>query len=271
MIDLSALKFLDYIIILLISTSSIYGFYRGFLRSFISFTGWIISIILTYKFFPAVEAILSTYSSSKTLVIIAGNTMLLMVLLLCFGLINSIIYKLVANLHHSLINRLVGLLFGAMRGVLIITFLFFCYSVSLKLIIAKKEPLQQNDYYNFIASAQLFNTLEITNYHFEKMLPASFHNQILQITDIGSTTAEDPKLVKQYIKDLSIFLTKEQSDRINYKRQEMLSIESDENIDLMTLDAIYDIYTSQITDDSPHKLSQDDRLQIERLLEAKPY
>jgi membrane protein required for colicin V production len=271
MIDFSALKFLDYTIILLISVSSIYGFYRGLIKSAVSFLGWVAAIILTYKFFPSVEAILAIYTNSKTIVIIAGNSLLLVALLLCFALVNSIIYKLVSNLNHSIVNRLLGLVFGTLRGLLIVSFMFFSYSVSLKLIIAKKEPLTQSDYHSFIAKAQLFKTLETTNFHFEKILPASFHDKILRITDIGSSTDKDQKLVKKYIVQLSDLVTKEQCDQINYKRQEQISIESEENIDLMTLDALYDIYVAQHSNDSPKKLPEEDILKIERLLENKPH
>ena len=269
MIDFSTLKLLDYLIILLIFISSVYGFYHSLIKSMLSLLGWIAAIIFTYRLFPSVKAILATYISSNTLVVIVGNSLLLLSLLLCFTLINSLIYKLASNSNQSVMDRLMGLMFGILKSLLIVSFLFFSYSISLKLILSKQEPLQQKDYHNFIAKAQLFKILEKTNYYFETMFPLSFYTKSLEITSINYSTDNNQKLIQIYVEKLSSFASNSQIKYINYKRQEQFAITTKQNINLMTLDILYDIYLALLATGTEQRLLEEDVLKIEMLLKTK--
>ena len=97
-IEVHTFNYIDYIIITLMLCSTAYGFFRGFIASLISFSGWVLSIILTYKFYPQIELYLTKYINSKTLIVVVGSGLLLLGLLLVFGLINTVFYKLVKNI-----------------------------------------------------------------------------------------------------------------------------------------------------------------------------
>ena len=194
--DFSAMNYIDYMSLTIIFISIIFGFYRGFLTSSISLFGWIFSIILTYQFYPQIEQYLLNYIKNKVFVIILGSGGLLIILLVIFGILNSIFYKLIGKLKRNFFDRMVGILFGLVRGFLIVSFLFLCFSISLKLLDGKKHELSEKDYPSAITEAVTFELIKAGADGLEGILPESFNKRFDKIFHHMGKKEVDERFIK---------------------------------------------------------------------------
>lgn len=240
--DFSAMNYIDYMSLTIIFISIIFGFYRGFLTSAISLFGWIFSIILTYQFYPQIEQHLLNYIKSKIFVIILGSGGLLMILLAMFGILNSMFYKLIGNLKRNFFDRMAGILFGLVRGFLIVSFLFLCFSISLKLLDGKKHGLSEKDYPSAITEAITFELIKAGSDGLEGILPKSFNKRFDNI----SKKDVDERFIQNSIDKLTKFASDKQIKSINLKRQDLKSFESQETIEIKTLEFLLENYNEKL-------------------------
>ncbi|MFK7760559.1 MAG: CvpA family protein [Candidatus Midichloriaceae bacterium] len=248
--DFSAMNYIDYMSLTIIFISIIFGFYRGFLTSSISLFGWIFSIILTYQFYPQIEQYLLNYIKNKVFVIILGSGGLLIILLVIFGILNSIFYKLIGKLKRNFFDRMVGILFGLVRGFLIVSFLFLCFSISLKLLDGKKHELSEKDYPSAITEAVTFELIKAGADGLEGILPESFNKRFDKIFHHMGKKEVDERFIKNSIDKLSQFASDEQIQSINLKRQDLKSFESQETIEIKTLEFLLENYNKKIKNGS---------------------
>ena len=248
--DFSAMNYIDYMSLTIIFISIIFGFYRGFLTSSISLFGWIFSIILTYQFYPQIEQYLLNYIKNKVFVIILGSGGLLIILLVIFGILNSIFYKLIGKLKRNFFDRMVGILFGLVRGFLIVSFLFLCFSISLKLLDGKKHELSEKDYPSAITEAVTFELIKAGADGLEGILPESFNKRFDKIFHHMGKKEVDERFIKNSIDKLSQFASDEQIQSINLKRQDLKSFESQETIEIKTLEFLLEDYNKKIKNGS---------------------
>lgn len=245
--NLSAINYIDYMLFAILFISTIFGFYRGFIISAISFFGWISSIILTYQFYPEVEQYLLNYITSKVFVIIIGSIGLLSMLLIIFGVLNSVFYKLIGDFKRSFFDRMIGIFFGLIRGLLIISFLFLSFSISLKLLSGKKYTLSKKDYPSAIAEAITFELVKAGADALDSILPESFNERFDKIFYHANKKDVDKRFVKNSINKLTQFASEEQIKSINMERQDSKAFESQETIDIKTLEFLLDNYNEKLS------------------------
>ena len=249
-INFSAMNYIDYACITIVVISMIAGCYRGFIVSAISLLGWVLSIILTYQFYPQVEEYLSEFLKSKILIIVIGSGSLLVFLLIIFGVLNSLFYKLIGTLKKSFADRSVGLLFGLIRGVVIISFLFLCFSVSLKLLSGKKNDLTEKDYPTTIKNAMVFKLMGKGAFSLEAMLPESFNERLAKLYDHISDKDLDERFIQNSIDKLIEFASDNEIRNINLMRQDLSISESQEIIEVKTLKYLLKSYKKKLEDGS---------------------
>lgn len=249
-IDFNSMNYVDYIAIVVVIISSISGLYRGFITSAVSLLGWILAIVLTYQLYPQVEGYLSEHIKSKVMVIVVGSGGLLISLLIIFGIINSIFYKLIGDLKKSLLDMAIGLLFGAVRGLFIISFLFLCFSVSFKLLTGKKEELTEKDYPNAIANATSFKLMENGAAALKAFLPESFNEKFFKVSEGADGKELEKKFIQNSIDKLTEFTSDEEIKNINVMRQDLTATESEEEIEVKTLKYLFENYKEKLKDGS---------------------
>jgi uncharacterized membrane protein required for colicin V production len=249
-IDFSAMNYVDYVVMIVIIMSAIFGLYRGFITSAVSLLGWILAIVLTYQLYPQIEGYLSEHIKSKVMVIVVGSGGLLISLLIIFGIINSILYKLIGDLKKSLIDRVIGLFFGMVRGFFIISFLFLCFSISFKLLTGKKEELTGKDYPTAIANATSFKLMENGAAALKAFLPESFNEKFFKAQQDGDDKESEKKFVQNSIDKLTEFVTDEEVKNINVMRQDLTATESEHEIDIKTLKYLFDNYKEKLKNGS---------------------
>lgn len=111
------MNFFDYLIIIVIALSTIGSFFRGFTRELISLVIWIVGVFAALKWSPVIapHVLVSMHSS------LASYSVSFFVIFLSIWLIGLLISLAIRSVLHrvglGLLDRLVGLIFGFIRGV----------------------------------------------------------------------------------------------------------------------------------------------------------
>lgn len=121
-IDWVAFNWIDYAVIIIIVLSLLIGVVRGFVSEVISIITWVAAFLLAFKYAPPIATHLTFTDSPMTAYVIAFAV--IFVLVLVFGITTNV---LIRQLWHRTgvpaMDRILGLLLGIVRGVLIIAFI----------------------------------------------------------------------------------------------------------------------------------------------------
>lgn len=120
---LSALNWADYVVILIVAYTGFKGIKRGFMKETTSLITWILALILSVEFYKPLsntfESVISTASTRMILAFIA----IFIAVLIVGTLTGALLTKLIKMTGLSLPNRIAGMLFGIVKGFLIIVLL----------------------------------------------------------------------------------------------------------------------------------------------------
>ena len=241
------MNYFDYILVITILISMSFGFIRGGIATSLSLIGWILTVILTYKFYPHIEVLLSEHIKTKSVIVIVGNLLLIASLLLLFYIINTLIQRLFKE-EKSISMRALGVVVGVLRGVLFVLFLFFCYSISLK-ILAGSSDLKEKEFPQGILDSKSYGVLTHSSELIESMLPDDIQKQLKEIYQNEKKNEFDMKLVRHYVNVLKVYATHDEINHINIMRQDLLSMGQKDVIDIKTLEYLFGIYNKKKNND----------------------
>ncbi len=117
------LIFVDYIILAIIVVSAIVGLWRGFLREIISLATWGAAIAIGIIFSEDASAHLEPYVSVPSVRIVLAFGILFVATLFVGGLVNLLVNQIVKATGLSGTDRVVGFVFGIMRGAVLVAIL----------------------------------------------------------------------------------------------------------------------------------------------------
>lgn len=148
---MALLNWADYTILGVIGFSVIVSLTRGFVKEALSLATWIIAFWVAFKFVTPFSELLNSYIKSPSLRMLAAFGILFVVTLLLGALINYLLTRLISVTGLGGTDRVLGIIFGGARGVLVITAL---------LMAAKLTPMPKESWWQASVLIPYFVPLE---------------------------------------------------------------------------------------------------------------
>jgi len=115
------MSWLDIIIIGIVVLSALISLVRGFVKESISLASWVLAGFISLRYFEPLAQLLEPYISSPTIRAGSGFAILFVSTLIVGAIINYMASQMVSKTGLSGTDKSLGVVFGAARGVLIVT------------------------------------------------------------------------------------------------------------------------------------------------------
>ncbi|WP_235727477.1 CvpA family protein [Kangiella shandongensis] len=113
----------DWVILAIIGVSALISLLRGFVREALSLAGWIAAFFLAKFFYEPLSTLLVDHIETNSIRLGVSWAAIFIATLVVAGIINYLIGRMVDAAGMSGMDRLLGMFFGALRGVLIVALL----------------------------------------------------------------------------------------------------------------------------------------------------
>ena len=146
------MKFLDFLIGLLIFWGAYNGYQKGIVKQLASLLGIIAGIFLAKNFYPNLDLKLQkTFESEAGFISIISLISIFLITVLTFNIIAKILTKFLKKIALGVLNKIFGTVFGATKSILILCVIVFVFSKINNLVgIIKNEELHQSTFYSNI-------------------------------------------------------------------------------------------------------------------------
>jgi membrane protein required for colicin V production len=142
----------DVIIIFVIFLSALFSLIRGFVKEAISLASWIIAIWLAATFAPKLSAALPGNIESEAVRLAISFGLLFVLTLMVGALVNTLVSQVVRKTGLGGADRIFGVVFGLLRGGLIIVVF---------VLIGSMTPLPENDWWQSSSLLKWFEGIAI--------------------------------------------------------------------------------------------------------------
>lgn len=139
-----SLHWLDYVVIGIVGLSILTGLFRGFVKELVALCVWILAIWLAFTYTPILDPYFVNYVHDKTARMVVAFIIILLSTILAGGLFNALLSFILSRSGLSGTDRILGMAFGFVRGVFIVTLLIFVGKIT---AIPDKELSQQSYLY----------------------------------------------------------------------------------------------------------------------------
>ena len=117
---MQALSAVDWMLLAVLALSFLLGLWRGIVQEVLSLAGWVAAFYVSQMYAPMAAAWLPMEGSSQMLRNAVGFVVVFVAVLVGTVLVSALIKKLISAVGLGPLDRLLGSLFGLMRGVVIL-------------------------------------------------------------------------------------------------------------------------------------------------------
>ena len=207
------LTYLDVILLTIALLSGLLAMYRGFTREFLSIISWGLAAAAAAYFFwfhPGLGVkYLNPYFQNETLSLIIFCAIIFIVVLIVIHFLTISFSDAILNSHIGAIDRTLGLLFGILRGFLLVAIIYTLLSLFIR----------ESDYPKWVAQSQSYPYLQrsaqIIIRVFKKNIPDNF--KIPGKDETEPTTKSDQQSKRQQQKSLAARI--EQASAVNANKK----------------------------------------------------
>lgn len=133
----ASLNMFDAVVIIVFLLSTLLAFFRGFVREVLSLGAWLGAAIITIYAFEPVSAMLKPHTSKPMVAYLLGGLGTYITVLLVISIINAVIVRYIkSGSDVGMLDNMLGLGFGALRGAFIISLGYLVLS----LIVDEENP-----------------------------------------------------------------------------------------------------------------------------------
>lgn len=279
-------NFIDYIVIAITLISMLFALMRGFLGSFLSLVGWILSIYLTYVTYPGVAPFLASKIKNELILLVCGHSILLIGYLIVFGIFNILATNALKGLSRGAFDRLLGLGFGFVRGMLLVSFCYYIAASSISLMngtmnndksASKDNKNDDSAVPSFISQAKTYPYLKMGKEVIEEFIPAEFNDKIQEAYGQIVKKTTDEVFVEGITKKLEETLSDEQKKKLQEMLDDAALTKSDKELDDLKAKELMKIHKENQAkapqnkaSDKQNTVSDSDLNQLEKALKSQP-
>ncbi len=120
---LTAFQWVDWVITIIIVISTLISLKRGFFREALSLAIWVFAVIISVIFHEQLAVLLQAYIDSPSLRKVTAIISLFILCLIIGGLFSLIVKQLIKLTGLTGTDRLLGMIFGCLRGIVVVVVL----------------------------------------------------------------------------------------------------------------------------------------------------
>jgi len=113
------MQWIDWAILIVIALSAGISLLRGFVREALSLAGWVLAFFVAKGFYLELSVLLEPHIETASLRLAVSWSALFLLTLAVSGIVNYLLGQLVEKAGLSGMDRIMGMAFGALRGVLV--------------------------------------------------------------------------------------------------------------------------------------------------------
>lgn len=146
------MSWFDLVIVAIIVISALISLIRGFVKESISLASWVVAGFIAFRYFTPMASLLEPFVESPTIQTGIAFSILFVCSLIVGATINFMASNLVAKTGLSGTDKSLGVVFGAARGVLIVTML---------VLLAGLTPMPNETWWQDSATVEYFADIAI--------------------------------------------------------------------------------------------------------------
>jgi len=188
-INIAAFNYFDYFIVAILIGSSVAAAFRGFIRSFFGFFGWIIALALTVNNFDSIKAMLAPHIESGIILNLSASAGAYMFFLVAINFMVGKILGFVLGFAGGLVDMALGAFFGFVRGMVVASVIFWMIITAFKVVnIGTDVP-------EIVKDAQMYQTLQKSTAMLINILSdEAMRNKLLGMIKLGGLNLNIPNL-----------------------------------------------------------------------------